>query len=364
MPDSYLYQQIAESIRTEIIQGRLQPGDRLPSVRKMTKLWNCTPGTVQRAYQELAKQHLVTSRPGQGTRITDTPLKEKIMPLQQAMLIHRAEAFLLEVLTSGYTIADVEQTFRLALDRWKTVEKNTSVRPKNTLRFVGSHDLAVDWVAENFDKISPNSTLTLNFSGSLGGLIALAENRADIAGSHLWDDDNKTYNKAFIRKLLPGKHVALITLAHRRLGFITAPGNPLAINTIQDLVRPEVHFINRQTGSGTRVWLDIMLEKANIEPAQIKGYLTEKFTHSEVARAVAEKEANVGIGLEATALVFGLNFSLLTLERYDLVVPEENITIPQIQDLIHWLSLPETKLAIRDLGGYETDQTGTIQWVH
>jgi len=364
MPDPYLYQQIAESIRSDIIQGRLQPGDRLPSVRKMTKLWDCTPGTVQRAYQELAKQNLVTSRPGQGTRITDTPHKDEITPLQQAMLVHRAEAFLLEVLTSGYTIADIEQTFRLALDRWKTIEQPVSQRPENTIRFVGSHDLAIDWVAENYKQISPNATLTLHFVGSLGGLIALAENRGDIAGCHLWDDENKTYNTAFVRKLLPGRRVALVTLTQRRLGFITAPGNPLKINEIADLTKPEIRFINRQAGSGTRVLLDIMIHKSGIDPNHINGYQDEKYTHSEVARAVAEGEANVGIGLEATALVFGLNFSLLTLERYDLVIPEENIAIPQIQDLIKWLTLPEVKLAIKNLGGYETEQTGNIQWVN
>ena len=364
MSDPYLYQQIAESIRADIIHGRLQPGDRLPSVRKMTKLWDCTPGTVQHAYQELAKQNLVTSRPGQGTHITDTALKEKITPLQQALLIHRAEAFLLEVLTAGYTISDIEQTFRLALDRWKAVEESAPARQQNTLRFVGSHDLAIDWVAENFGEFVPGATLKLHFSGSLGGLIALAENRAEIAGSHLWDEENQTYNTTFIRKLLPGKRVALVTLAHRRLGFITAPDNPLEIKRASDLTRPEVHFINRQTGSGTRVWLDIMLQKADIDPSQIKGYCTEKFTHSEIARAVAEGDANAGIGLEATALVFGLNFFPLTLERYDLVIPEENMAIPQIQDMIKWLSLPKTKQSIQDLGGYETKQTGSIQWVN
>jgi len=364
MSDSFLYQQIAESIKLEIIKGQLQPGDRLPSVRQMTELWNCTPGTVQRAYKELAKQNLVISRPGQGTHITDTPNKEKITPLQQATLIHRAEAFLLEVITSGYSIADIEQTFRLALDRWKIIEQSVSKRPQKTIRFVGSHDLAVDWVAENFKQISPDSNLTLHFAGSLGGLIALAENRADLAGSHLWDDENKTYNTAFVRRLLPGKRVALVTFARRRLGLITEPDNPLNINGVRDLIKPGIRFINRQAGSGTRVLLDLMLQKEGIKPEQINGYHLEKYTHTEVARTIAEGEADVGLGLEATALVFGLGFSLLTRERYDLIIPEENVAIPQIQDLIKWLALPSTKQVIQNLGGYETDETGNIQWVN
>ena len=58
----HLYQQIAEKIRNEILDGIIKPGEKLPSVRKLTESWNCTPGTIQRAYKSLADQGLVTSR--------------------------------------------------------------------------------------------------------------------------------------------------------------------------------------------------------------------------------------------------------------------------------------------------------------
>ena len=86
-----------------------------------------------------------------------------------------------------------------------------------SLQFMGSHDPALAWLAAHFSEIAPGYHFQLGFSGSLGGLIALSENAADVAGSHLWDKETNTYNEPFVRRLLPGRRVALITFAYRRL---------------------------------------------------------------------------------------------------------------------------------------------------
>ena len=71
MDDLHLYQKIIESVREEILSGSLKPGDRLPSIRQMTLKWECTNGTVLRADQELARQGLVISQVGRGTKVVD-----------------------------------------------------------------------------------------------------------------------------------------------------------------------------------------------------------------------------------------------------------------------------------------------------
>ena len=116
MEEPFLYRQVAEAIRQKILRGELKPGDRLPSVRALKAQWGCTVGTIQHAYQELARQGLVTSRAGQGTRVVDRlPAQPDSSPLRTAALLHRAEAFLLEVLTAGYTPAEAEEAVRLAI---------------------------------------------------------------------------------------------------------------------------------------------------------------------------------------------------------------------------------------------------------
>jgi molybdate-binding protein/DNA-binding transcriptional regulator YhcF (GntR family) len=365
MDEQHLYRQISQTIRQEILTGRWKAGDRLPSVREMAEQWNCTVGTIQHAYQELAQQGLVTSRAGQGTRVVESlPPALNDIPLRRAALIHRAEAFLLEVLTSGYTLEEVDQAVRQAMDRWRSVERQAAPKEEKILRFSGSHDLALTWLASHFPETAPGYTLQLNFTGSLGGLIALAEGRADMAGCHLYDEECDCYNLPFVRRLLPGKRTALITLASRRLGLILPPGNPRAIQDLADLTQSDLRFVNRQSGSGTRIWLDLSLQRLGINPADIIGYETEKITHSAVAQAVAENAAEAGIGLEAAALSYGLHFQLLTFERYDLVVPEDVMETPAITAMLEWLKSETTRRVIEKMGGYETDQTGQVIWVH
>jgi molybdate-binding protein/DNA-binding transcriptional regulator YhcF (GntR family) len=363
MDKTPLYQQIAESIRQEILYGNLQPGNQLTPVREMSARWHCTPGTVQRAYKELARQGLVQSRPGQGTRVVGAISAQEKTPIRRASLVHKTEAFLLEVLTAGYAVGEVEQAIQLALDRWRALAQVPKSLPDETLHFVGSHDPALSLIAARVADLAPGFTLQLAFAGSLGGLIALAEGRADVAGSHLWDESTNTYNTPFVQRVLPGRRMALLTLAQRRLGLITPPGNPAGITRLGDLTRPGLRFVNRQWGAGTRVWLDAHLRQRGIAPEQIRGYDDEVLTHSEVARAVADDRANVGLGVEAVALAYGLDFVLLTSERYDLVIPAEVWESPPARALAQWLSTDEARSAITGLGGYETSETGRVEWV-
>ncbi len=362
-----LYLQIADSIRQDLLEGRLRAGDALPTVRDMAERWGCTPGTVQQAYKELTRQGIAISRPGQGTRIGAKPVElSGATPLRRATVAHQAEAFLLEMLSAGYTITEIERGFRASLDRWRALAEELPPPHGGVLRFVGSHDPAVSLLAARFDRLCPGAaacTLEVAYSGSLGGLIALAEDKADLAGCHLWDAQTDTYNEPFVRRLLPGRRVALLTLAHRRLGLVTRPGNPQGLTQLRDLVRPGVRFVNRQRGAGTRVWLDAQLQRAGVDPTLVIGYDREVTTHAEVARAVAEGVAEAGLAIEAVAVAYDLGFVRLTTERYDLVIPEEEWDRPALQALASWLSSADAREAIGALGGYETSETGRINWV-
>jgi len=355
----FLYQTIVEAMREEILRGELKPGDRVPTVRQMTERWKCTPGTVQRAYRELADQGLVRGRRGRGTMVVgDGQLTEKA-PLRRAELVHRAEGFLLEVITAGHTPEDVEQALTLALDRWRSSARTPEPTPRRTLRFVGSHDMAMDWIAAHFGEIIPRYRLQVRFAGSLGGLIAMAEGEADLAGCHLWDEETGAYNEPFVRRLLPGRATVLITLAQRRVGLIVSPGNPQRIAGLKDLARRDVRFVNRQPGSGTRVWLDAQLHRLGIAGSAIEGYERSEATHSGVARLIAEGQADAGLGLEAAAAAFGLDFVYLTGEPYQLVAPAEEVERPPLRALVSWLKSKSGKAMLGGLRGYDAGAAGT-----
>jgi len=179
----------------------------------------------------------------------------------------------------------------------------------------------------------------------------------------LWDAQSETYNLPFVQRLLPGKRLALVTLAERELGLIVPRGNPAEVSGLQDLERPELRFANRQPGSGSRVWLDVQLRKAGVRYGSIRGYGDEYQTHTEVARAIAEGQAEVGLGLEAAARGFELGFVQLTRERYDLVIPSTICETTAAQALLSWLGRGDAQAALASFPGYKGGETGWINWV-
>jgi molybdate-binding protein/DNA-binding transcriptional regulator YhcF (GntR family) len=359
-----LHQQIAESLRLRIASGDLAPGDHLPPVRETAEAWGCSPGTAGRAYSQLTREGLVEGFAGGGTRVRPGPLHSREAGLGWASLVNRAEGFLLEAIGEGYSPPQVEAALATAVARWNDLPRQTAPaspsRDAGGLRFAGSHDLAFEVLG---GMLPPGTLDSIDFVGSLGGLIALARGDADLAGTHLWDAATDTYNLPFVSRLLPGRRAAVLTLAHRSLGLITPPGNPQGLRGPADLAQPGVRFVNRQAGSGTRVWFDAQLCRSGVDPAAVAGYEREAPTHLGVARAIHEGEATAGLGIAAAANAYGLGFLPLVTERYDLVLPEEAWVTPSAQALAQAVRSPAFAAAVADLGGYDTTQTGHEEWV-
>ncbi len=367
--ESFVYLEIAETMRRLIISGELAPGDRLPPVRELAERWDCTPNTVSRAYALLGREGLVSAHRGGGTRVswrTGPPGLLAPPEWQWADLVHRAESYLLEAIGLGHTPAHAEAALAAAIARWQEVRSARSMRADEEvpspglpiLRFAGSHDLSVELLARLLAERVPPVTMSTDFVGSLGGLMAVARGEADIAGAHLWDEATGLYNIPFVQRVLPNRKVVLLNLVKRLQGFIVPTGNPQGLEHVADLTRPEVSFVNRQPGSGTRVWLDVQLKRAGVDPATIAGYDVEEATHLGVARAVAEGKATVGLGIQAAAGAYGLDFIWLGQERYDLVVPGERWDDEGVAALRSVATSPSFKQALLALGGYEVSQTG------
>ncbi|MBN1630202.1 MAG: GntR family transcriptional regulator [Thermoleophilia bacterium] len=364
----FVYLEIVDAVRRLILSGELGPGDRLPPVRTMAKRWHCTPNTVSRAYTALAQEGLVSAHRGGGTRVVapDEATHGASRPpeWEWASLVNRAEAYLLEALNQGHSAAHAEAALAAAIARWQDMRRQAaSYRPApggaGQLRFSGSHDLSVELLSRTLSERQPPVSLTMEFVGSLGGLMALARGEADIAGSHLWDEATASYNVAFVERLFPNQPMLLLGLAQRVQGFIVPPGNPAGFATIADLTGPGVVLVNRQAGSGTRVWLDMQVREAGLDPKDITGYDREETTHTGVARAVAEGKATVGLGISPAAMAYGLGFVPLGKERYDLVIPLAEWDTPSVRALRSVVASPGFREAVAAMGGYDVSEMGT-----
>jgi putative molybdopterin biosynthesis protein len=204
------------------------------------------------------------------------------------------------------------------------------------LVIIGSHCPGVSLITE----IAGLSAKIVNV-GSLMGWFAVKRGEADIAGTHLLHEQTLKYNTPFIEVYGLQKSAVLIRGYSRMQGFIVKKGNPKNIRSFKDLLRDDVVFINRNKGSGTRVLIDhnlstlIPLSEAVL---RIRGYTREAKTHSAVAAAVAQGRADVGVGVEAWASAYDLDFIPLAEERFDFLIPVEKLSRVAVQRFIYTLS--------------------------
>ena len=243
-----------------------------------------------------------------------------------------------------------------------TVELLRSARDiGNTIVCIGSHDNALDVLANHLKKKHPELSLSSAHVGSIGGLLALKRGEAHLSGTHLLDEETGEYNVSYIKKMLPGSKTFLVNLVYRTQGFIVPKGNPKGIKGFEDLTREGVVFVNRQAGAGTRLLTDLHLKKLKIDPNNVKGYHHEEFTHMAVAAAVLSGAADTGLAVLSAAQALDLDFIAVAQERYDLAIPKEFYDTPMLQAL---LEIIRNERDFRDkivgMGGYDVTDMGKV----
>ena len=229
---------------------------------------------------------------------------------------------------------------------------------EKTIFCIGSHDLTLDLISQflaEHDRRFASANV-----GSQGGLVALRRGEAHLAGSHLLNPETGEYNISYIRHYMPNIPVKVIALVGREQGLIVKKGNPKGINGLRDLNKPQIQFVNRQRGAGTRVLLDYHLNLMTIPQSSIVGYFQEEYTHLGVAAAVASGRADCGLGIAAAAQALDLDFVPLFQERYDLVIPKEHAESDLLAPLFGLLADPAFRNAVSQLTGYDVSVMGTI----
>ena len=236
----------------------------------------------------------------------------------------------------------------------KTVDVRLTVpraEAEEAVLVTGSHDPALDYLA---DLVRPRGVdIHSTHLGSMGGVIALKKEECHAAPMHLLAPDG-TYNTYYLERYMPGADLALLCVAERQQGVISRDGL-----SFDDL--PGRTFINRQKGSGTRMLLDHTLAARGIDPASIPGYGREATTHLAVALAVRTGEADAGMGVYSAAKALDLAFVPVATERYELAMHRAMLDDPGIAALVETVSSAAFKQVLRNLGGYETDETGVLR---
>jgi putative molybdopterin biosynthesis protein len=206
--------------------------------------------------------------------------------------------------------------------------------------------------------------LDLKFAGSQEALRALNDGRCDVAGFHVPPlvRGSEVFTAALRGLLEPGRHKLIGS--HRRLqGFMFRKADPRAgsLQETRDLADGRWRFVNRQPGSGTRMLMDHLLHEAGMQPEAIAGYLTHtENTHVAVAASVAAGAADAGLGIEAAARAFGLDFAPVVQEDYFLVCLKPALESAAVRRLRGVLASAGWRDALTALPGYQPQRPGQV----
>lgn len=244
---------------------------------------------------------------------------------------------------------------REIVDRW--ILENTE--RENHIYIAGSDDILLKRIIDLNNKAMPNKVFYAPI-GSINGLKMLNENAATISCVHILDMEKKSYTLSYIKRYLTNGEYIVIQLFMREQGLYIKRDNPKSISGLGDLSRPDILFVNRNQGSGTRLLFDFLLKENQIDPLNIKGYNNESVSHLHTGLSVLRGEADAGFGIMYIAHLLGLEFIPLFKERFDMVIPREYFYQRHVKEFISSFEQPAITTRIRDFTGYNMENAGGI----
>jgi len=291
-----------------------------------------------REAEKLFGNSLMTTGRGRGTSLT--PLADKLIWADR-----RIAARLSPTLES------------LASELENELGKITAERPR-AIRLDASHGFSVELFLNRLN--GAQLPIELRYRNSTDAVAALSRGECSLAGFPVPLGEFERPTLAWYTRWLNRKEHCLIHLSTRNLGLFVAAGNPKRVKGLRDLLKPDVHFVNRHAGSGTRMLLELMLAKAQVPTNRINGFQTEEFTHSAAAAYIASGMADAGIGVQTAADLFGLGFIPLVRERYFLALSTASLRTPLMRQVIDILQSASFRDSVDRIVGYDAADTGKI----
>ena len=360
-----LYRSLAKMTEAGWVESRIERGAGAPDRkvyaltepgRQALKRWLTEP--AQNRDEFFVKVRLATESGGSIKHLTEThrrALEDDHVKRADAHQSAKDAGDSSRLIITHAALRDTEASLA-ALDLVDAIappRRAKSYAPAHSIVITGSDDPLLNRLAQ----LARTATHPV---GSIGGLLALAQHQANIAGAHLLDTETGEYNIPFVKHLLPEDDIVLVNLAFRENGLIIAQGNPKNIRGVRDLKRPHIRFINRARGTGTRLLLHSKLRDARIDPHSIVDWDHAVATHDAVGAAIATGAADVGPGLRATAVEWNLDFIPLGDERYDLIMPRDELESSRIEQMLDKLQSKEFRRTAETLAGYDLSKSGHV----
>lgn len=193
--------------------------------------------------------------------------------------------------------------------------------------------------------------------GSERALALAAAGLVHVAGAHLRDRGGDAYNGEAARRHLGSVGAEVLHFASWAEGFVFSPGGRQP-GDLAGAMEAGTVLINREPGSEARSVLDRERIRLGIKEAELAGYETEAGGHFQVCSIVASGAAGIGVANAGAAGAFGLGFSALVEESYDLVIPRPMLGSVEVTGLLRVLASPGLRSQLVSIEGYDASGCG------
>lgn len=230
--------------------------------------------------------------------------------------------------------------------------KTPAARP---LVIAGGHDPLLEWALRE-----SRSGIAAFLDGALDGLERAAAGDCIAAGLHIPRDQADAWNVAAVAERLGREPVVLIEWAKRTRGLMYRKGLGRRIATLADA--RGLTFQSRQPEAGSELVLSVLLEREEMSRDDLQCIPAVERSETDLAAAIASGRADIGLGIEASARQFQLEFAPLIVERFDLVVWRKAYFDPPFQKLMRFCASEAYAARARTLGGYDVSEFGAVHF--
>jgi putative molybdopterin biosynthesis protein len=246
------------------------------------------------------------------------------------------------------------------LDHWlsSSLMRPKGLAPAEPMPIVGgSHDPLLEWALRE----SSSGLATLP-EGSEAGLARFANGGIVAAAIHLHSlADRDDANVDALAKRSNFHDAVLIGFARREQGFLVAPGNPLGIAGIADMMARGARVAVRPPGAGAQLLLLALLHRAELSFDAIVMVSPPCPTGPDIAQAIRAGRADCGIATRSVANAAALDFVPIVWERFDVATRQRDYFRPALQAFLSFLRTETFAMRARELGGYDITETGTVR---
>jgi molybdate-binding protein len=248
------------------------------------------------------------------------------------------------------------------LDHWlaaSVARPAGMVRPAAAPIIGGSHDPLLEWALR--ESGSGLATLAV---GSESGFERFIAGDAMAAAIHLHalDDPQADANVSVMKTRGDLQDAVLIAFCRREQGFLLAPGNPLKIGAIDDVIGKRARIASRPKGAGAQLLLLSLLQRAKASLDQLTIAEPACPTGPDIAQAIRAGRADTGIATRAVANAAGLDFVPVLWEPFDLLMRQRDYFRRPLQALMNFLRAGELAARAQEMGGYDLSDAGAVRF--